>query len=130
MHAETIKRFFAVQYALLDPICPHFCRYMRTVILGLPATATWPAIEPVDDALIALDKYMHVRTSASCRLATYPRFASTSVTATHLSQCTHTMQEKLHYFRVQIARATVGKPGKAKTGAGGAPVAKATDANI
>lgn len=99
-HADVLRRFVEVQYVLLAPICPHFCEYVWQDLLGHKEVSVTKAPWPKADA----------------------------VDVSLLKQDEY-LQGKIHSFRVQIMKATTGKP-KAGKAAAPAAVAKPTDVNI
>ncbi|RYE83636.1 MAG: hypothetical protein EOO65_03610 [Methanosarcinales archaeon] len=96
-HADVLRRFFEVQFILLAPICPHICEHMWQNVLGRPG--------------LVIDQ---------------PFPTAGPVDETLLAMDTY-LQARLHSFRVQIAKATVGKPSKAKAAA---EVVKPNNVNI
>lgn len=103
MHADVIQRFFSVQAVLMAPITPHFCEHVWGTLLKLTSVAPsvtrapWPAVSASREA--------------SAPLLAMDRY----------------LADKVHLFRVQITKATVGKPGKARVGG---PAPKPTHATL
>lgn len=74
MHRDLVFRFIEVQTLLLAPFCPHLCEHIWT-LLGKPDSimhASWPAVGPVDEALIRSSQYlMEVAHDLRLRLKNY-----------------------------------------------------------
>ncbi|KAJ8266803.1 hypothetical protein GJAV_G00134870 [Gymnothorax javanicus] len=60
MHRDLVFRFIENQTLLLAPICPHLCEHTWS-LLGKTESlmkASWPAVGPVDEALIRSSQYL------------------------------------------------------------------------
>jgi len=84
MNARLIRRFIEVQTVLLSPICPHFCDYVWTRLLGNKDSvrnARWPECGTIDGMLLQRNAYLQenlhaFRTRAE---AMAPGYVDTSV---------------------------------------------------
>jgi len=61
MNRKLLERFIEVQTIMLAPICPHVCEYIWTRLLGREGSvrhASWPKSGPVDETLLAKNKFL------------------------------------------------------------------------